>query len=282
MPRDESARDDEFWRVLGRWPPNISLPGKLAMRETEGWRAYHVQKEAGIMGIPDTPWRWERWLEQVQIRQLVNFTERGWAMGSLSPDTHETVLKQFQANMRDGVVKDEGPVNNYIEGDRDMVPLPYKHRVTWELQQLVGEWSGLGAEAIEPTSTYGIRVYYRGSTLETHVDRAETHILSAVYCVDAKYAEGEAEWPMETDPDLTGARASVVVKPGEVFFYESAKLAHGRPSALQGEYSAHVFAHYRPKGWSYTNVDRVYGIPPGWLGDRLKLERAQGPGATEL
>ena len=54
------------------------------------------------------------------------------------------------------------------------------------------------------------------------------------------------------------------MKPGQIFFYESAKLAHGRPTTLQGDYSAHIFAHFRPKGWNYQNVDRVYGAPPGW------------------
>merc|ERR1712087_858410 len=137
-------------------------------------------------------------------------------------------------------------------------------KVTEIVQSLVAKWVGLPEDSLEPTSTYGIRNYWKGSTLKTHVDRVETHILSAVYCVDAKYAENQQRWQMEADPDLTGRHVSTEVKPGELFFYESAKLVHGRPSQLQGDYSAHVFIHFRPRGWSFTNVDRVYAVPPGF------------------
>jgi len=113
---------------------------------------------------------------------------------------------------------------------------------------------------------YGIRTYYRDSVLETHVDRIESHILSCVYVVDYKYDSDEPgsktkPWYMVTDPDLSGERADVEVKPGQLFFYESAKLPHGRPSVLHGDYSAHIFIHFAPKDWNFHNMDRVYGLP---------------------
>jgi hypothetical protein len=54
----------------------------------------------------------------------------------------------------------------------------------------------------------------------------------------------------------------VDIPPGKLFFYESAKLSHGRPSTLDGEFYAHIFVHFRPVGWSYKNADRVYAVPP--------------------
>ena len=39
---------------------------------------------------------------------------------------------------------------------------------------------------------------------------------------------------------------------------------HGRPDIMKGHYSAHIFVHFRPKGWPLVNTDRVYGVPPGW------------------
>merc|ERR1712217_670699 len=139
-----------------------------------------------------------------------------------------------------------------------------RNEITRTSQKLIAEWAGMQPGDLEPTSTYGVRNYWRGSTLKTHVDRVTTHILSAVYCVDSSYPEGAAEWPIETDPDLTGKHVKSVVKPGELFLYESAKLVHGRPSVLEGDYSAHMFIHFRPKGWPVDNVDRVYGVPPGF------------------
>ena len=272
FPDSEDRRIAEFERIYGSWPPSITLPGKQKQRETTGWRAYHEKKEARLMDIEDMQWRWERWLEQVQIRNTVNYTETGWALGEMPRHVHNEVLNHFRVAHQEGAGGyDEGAVAGYITGRRNMVSMSPVHRlVTNELQKLVGEWSGLGVDGIEPTSTYGIRVYYKNSTLATHVDRIESHILSVVYCVDAKYSDPHAPvWKMEADPDLTGQHATVEVKPGQIFYYESAKLAHGRPTVLQGDYSAHIFVHYRPVGWNYQNVDRVYGVPPGWADERL-------------
>ena len=276
FPDSEDQRVAEFKRIYGSWPSKIMLPGKKPQQETAGWTKYHEKKEESLMEISDMQWRWERWLEQVQIRNTVNFTETGWALGAMPRDVHNQVLNHFKVAHKEGAGGyDEGDVAGYITGRRNMVSMTAVHSlVTHELHKLVGEWSGLGVDGIEPTSTYGIRVYYKNSTLATHVDRIESHILSVVYCVDAKYPDPAAPvWKMEADPDLTGKHATVEVKPGQIFFYESAKLAHGRPTVLHGDYSAHIFVHYRPKGWSYTNQDRVYGVPPGW--QKASLDRAE-------
>merc|ERR1712039_632518 len=106
------------------------------------------------------------------------------------------------------------------------------------LREQVGQWAGYNPLDLELRSVYGIRVYHRNSTLATHVDRVETHVLSAIYVVDhaetdEEEDEGAEPWYVVTDPDMTGERKSVEVTPGQVLYYESAKLPHGRPSALQ-------------------------------------------------
>ena len=142
--------------------------------------------------------------------------------------------------------------------------------MTEAVQQQLARWAGIkgGVAALEPSSTHGIRVYYRNSTLRTHVDVVETHVLSAVYVVDREIDTVATNgWPMVTDPDLQGKRRSVDFGPGELFFYESAKVPHGRPEPLAGRYSAHIFIHFRPRGWAFSNFDRVYGVPPDWFKD---------------
>ena len=37
-------------------------------------------------------------------------------------------------------------------------------------------------------------------------------------------------------------------------FYESARLLHGRPYALDGEYYASVFVHFTPIGWELVGL----------------------------
>ena len=79
---------------------------------------------------------------------------------------------------------------------------------------------------LKHTSTFGIRVYRRGSMLIDHVDRMDTHLASAVIQVDQKVDENGG-WPLELLL-ANGTVAEVYTQPGEVILYEGAWLRHGR------------------------------------------------------
>jgi len=54
---------------------------------------------------------------------------------------------------------------------------------------------------------------------------------------------------------------------GDMLFYESSKVFHGRPYRFKGSWYSSVFAHYYPKfGWNETNhaLENNYAIPPSW------------------
>ena len=105
---------------------------------------------------------------------------------------------------------------------------------------------------LEFTSFYGIREYHRGSELRMHVDRVATHVFSVIINL---HQEGvEVEWPLDVI-DFNGSKAEVLLEPGEMLFYQSAKLVHGRPRPFQGELFVNCFCHFKPaEGWDY-----VYG-----------------------
>lgn len=45
-------------------------------------------------------------------------------------------------------------------------------------------------------------------------------------------------------------------QPGEIIFYESASVIHGRPEAFQGDRFANIFVHFTPlEGWDITSSD---------------------------
>lgn len=56
---------------------------------------------------------------------------------------------------------------------------------------------------------------------------------------------------------------------GDLLFYESSKVFHGRPQKFIGSWYTSVFVHYYPKyGWMDEGIDRrqekVFAIPPHW------------------
>ena len=64
------------------------------------------------------------------------------------------------------------------------------------------------------------------------------------------------EWELHI-LDNTGAAHAVTLLPGEMIWYESARLLHGRPDALLGDYFDNLFIHYKPTHLWYSQQAEV-------------------------
>lgn len=131
----------------------------------------------------------------------------------------------------------------------------HKNLIQDTLIEMIGQWSGIGAENLEPTSTYGIRAYMNESTLKTHVDRCETHILSAVYYVEDSYPKGVDRWPMVADGDFLGERVSVVSPQSSVLSPQISVLSPQSSHSVRSQISVPFLAMYL-FGCSVTNNRR--------------------------
>ena len=69
------------------------------------------------------------------------------------------------------------------------------------------------------------RKYTNGSVLRMHVDTVNTHVVSAIINVDQDVDE---DWPLLI-LDHDDNEHTLIMKPGDMVLYESAKLLHGRP-----------------------------------------------------
>ena len=95
------------------------------------------------------------------------------------------------------------------------------------------------------TSTFGLRIYRRGSTLIDHLDIASTHIASAVLQVGQDVDE-DGGWPLEVIHPHKPGRTEVYLQEGEMVLYEGARLSHGRPMRLKGKEFGNIFTHFAP------------------------------------
>jgi len=113
-------------------------------------------------------------------------------------------------------------------------------------------WTGISN--LVHTSTYGIREYTDGTILKSHVDRPDTHVLSAIIHVGSRNVR--KPWALTVENRRS--------KPKDIFFndsidivlYESSSLVHGRPIAFEGECFANLFIHYAPDDWS-TQIKNI-------------------------
>eukprot|EP00316_Scyphosphaera_apsteinii_P000268 CAMPEP_0119331566 /NCGR_PEP_ID=MMETSP1333-20130426/80828_1 /TAXON_ID=418940 /ORGANISM="Scyphosphaera apsteinii, Strain RCC1455" /LENGTH=1014 /DNA_ID=CAMNT_0007341197 /DNA_START=36 /DNA_END=3080 /DNA_ORIENTATION=+ len=147
------------------------------------------------------------------------------------------------------------------------IPLPPRLKRVWHRQLMpsISDWVG-GVE-LEPTDMYGFRVYSEGALLFPHVDREETHAVSAV--INVAQGEMREPWPLEVD-SMNGTITSAVLEPGEMVGYESARCLHGRSTHLQGSFFVNLFVHYRPKN------DPHWFRRPSDKAEKLNIEASQG------
>jgi len=131
-----------------------------------------------------------------------------------------------------------------------------RYQLEEKLHPLAEEWSNI---KLQNTFTYGMRLrrYINGSVLLTHVDNLHNHAVGAILNIGQSV---EVEWPLYLE-DNKGGQHMVVMKPGDMVWYESGRIIHGRPAPLQGEFYDNIIVDFRPVGEWYT-TDYQIGKKP--------------------
>lgn len=167
----------------------------------------------------------QRFFQEHRLRREV---QEGWPAGDCYTNAHEipTTIVTLTDTMR--------------------------KRIFDALRPGLEEWIG-GDIPLEPTSAYGIRLYHRGAQLFKHVDRLETHAVSAI--INVAQHDLDEPWPLQVH-DHKGNEHTVLMEPGDMVYYESASAVHGREIPLNGTWYANMFIHYAPTDdspidWSY-------------------------------
>jgi hypothetical protein len=183
-------------------------------------------------------------LEEMDIRrrERAPLLGIGFRKTRLDGKLYQRLLEHFRSSVHK--FKSE-PANEYLQTENKSAypSLLYQDdefnlRLLNDLQGAHEAWSG---QPLMFAACYGIRVYQPGSYLYSHTDRI-THIVSSTICIDHRLSN---RWPLYIE-DLEGRPHEISVEPGEMVFFEGARLAHGRPYPLDGEYYANIFMHYTP------------------------------------
>jgi predicted 2-oxoglutarate/Fe(II)-dependent dioxygenase YbiX len=188
-------------------------------------------------------------LADLQHELLPALTTDGFRVVATPPDVQARLAEAFAA----------GAATRFDEAvDENILPTGTPSFIDvgelgpWVLEELRAMHEHWCQAPLEPTASYGLRVYGEGQTLIRHTDRYETHVISSVVHVAADVDE---PWPLVVE-DHEGRRRDVYLEPGQLMLYEGAKLPHSRPHPLRGRHYASLFLHYRPTDWLRT-LDRV-------------------------
>ena len=182
------------------------------------------------------------------------YTKEGFSKAKLPNDLFARIQDFFVSNNNE--VKEEHVAGDFIINDKETKATPsslidlsteLRQDIHDNLKAMMEQWSG---KELLPTFVYGIRIYHRGAILKCHRDRLATHIIGAIINVSQDVDE---DWPLVIY-DHQHRRHNILLKPGEVAFYESGSLVHGRPSPLNGDSFANIFCHFKPVDYVPKNV----------------------------
>jgi prolyl 4-hydroxylase len=177
-----------------------------------------------------------------EMREQAPTMGLGYKKGRLEPHVHARLLAHFRDNIER--FSSEGPVDEIRTSDHQTIPtllfadLAFNVKLAEELKPLHEEWAGV---PLTLSSCHGIRCYQRGTFLYMHVDR-QPHFISSTICVDRLLA---TPWPLSI-LNVDGQESQIDLEPGEFVLYEGARLPHGRPYPLDGDFHAEIFVHYHP------------------------------------
>lgn len=249
----------------------VKYTGEAELRERDP-TAYGIQPGETHQG------RWHTTVDHTYVSQIGRIPAispgPGYAKMTFTDAMRDAVGEWYQLRRNDSM-KTHGTIpggytnNDHVLIDRiDLDKFPKVHGlILREMREILQWWTGL---RLKHTSTFGVRIYRRGSALIDHVDRMDTHLASAVIQIDQK-VDPDGGWPLELLlPDRTVAE--VYTQPGEIILYEGAWLRHGRPMRFKGDEFANVFSHFAPLDWdgpprkgAAESAPQFYGIPDNRL-----------------
>lgn len=249
-----------LWRQNNKWPP-------VWQPETDAMKLAMAAREKDIQSLTGADERWENWIQYTQSRLVPKFTPFGFKLIDMPKDVFARLLEAVRVPLQNvSTIRTEGDVdviyNNYGLHPKFIDIGSLAWQTINDLRPLHEEWWGLGE--LVPTSAYGVRVYLNTSSLVMHYDRVETHVISSI--VHIAHDPDSEPWPLDIE-DHDGRLHSVVLKPGQMLFYESSKCLHGRMKTFRGQYYASIFLHYKPKDrniWNYNIEDVIAAVPPQW------------------
>jgi hypothetical protein len=261
-PMAEDERVAHYIERGYKWPPPQLRP------ETPGWRKLFERRYQQIAAMENEDDKYNAWLLAMGSSVVSkNFTETGWAMAR-APDAVVQQLKMTLHNgMAHAVPENQDMCNKMgMRFSQETPPMfiandENNFRILEELKWMHELWSG---QELVPATAYGLRVYQNNSELFMHVDNPNTHIISSILHID--HSADSKPWPLVIE-DFEGNTNEISMTTGDLIFYESSKLFHGRPRKFDGSWYSSLFLHYYPKNWdpSGTNIQEyVYGIPPTW------------------
>jgi hypothetical protein len=264
----EDARLKEYHRRNYTWPPLESefIPA------TPGWRQLYQRRMKQVDRLSQQDNSYDAYIHSISCALITpNYTESGWGLTRSPTYLWETLNNSLVALPTAEEEEYEDAIDTILRPLFIKLSTEVKDEVLRAVQPILEAWSGV---ELVPSMAYGLRVYRNTSKLYMHVDRTDTHVLSAILHVN--HNAGSQPWPLVIE-DFLGNTNEVMLEAGDLLLYESSKCLHGRPRRFNGEWYTSIFVHFYPRHQMEDRaLDVHYRVPPHWR-ESVVVETAEQP-----
>ncbi|GMH85303.1 hypothetical protein TL16_g10187 [Triparma laevis f. inornata] len=209
---------------------------------------------------------------------LPNFTKKGWSLQRID----EPIIEQLHDFLTAGIAKNETILESELIGNNEIIKgsqprfLPLSSDfIERILKTLLPYHEQFANTSLLPSRAYGLRVYTPNSVLSMHTDKPERNVIGSII-----HLGGDEEWGLVVE-DLSGEVHEVFMNPGDAFFYESAKVYHGRIKPFNGSFYCGVFCHYVPEVWGEWDREGHVAIERSWADEGGGEKKGGGWGEEE-
>jgi hypothetical protein len=245
------ARDAETNKLVSEW--TVYNEGDFLVLSPDGCISADGHCGPNWLGVSNDKLNRQREQHnQTRIRQNEDqpkrfpmYTQDGYEKRRLPEDVYDKLYSFYMNNKANHQLEHWSGSSTYVnhwESETRFLPLPdsTKRYIFNQIRPLLEEWSGI---KLEGTALYGVRLYTDGSTLQNHVDRPDTHVVSAI--MNIAQENMREDWHLHIR-NHDGSFRKIAMQPGDMVFYESARCIHGRPEPLHGQHYVNAFIHYKP------------------------------------
>ena len=209
MPSEERAAC--FARNSYTWPPETGTAGwpPRPQPESEAFRETRDQLEAWIRrDVVGDDLKFHEFTNLVQSRLMPAFTPHGFKVADFTkilPDVWRAMRAMYESKVVNAATFASLRFEDIADASAGALrPRFYdqdelNQRAMEGLRPTLEQWSGV---KLRDGQAYGVRVYRNGSSLVNHIDRSETHVISAIVHIGHALDE---PWPIQVRRSFVGA-----------------------------------------------------------------------------
>jgi len=206
------------------------------------------------------------------IETNYTFSELGFKKDRL-PDEVFGGMQTYLYNNRNGFNRQDygGPFELY-NNDPDLLKVPEYLQAIWgeKLKRGLEDWIG-GNSRLVRRPWHGIRQYEDGFRFKFHTDQ----LYIGIICNWAQRGM-RTPWPLELFDHAYRLHA-VDLAPGELIYFESARVLHGRSGRLEGDSVNNIMVHFTFEAepdWASRNPNSAFDKVPPHCWESFEFESA--------